>query len=1145
MDLNLKQIFDKPIDRPIDPVIKADDEESILNELEEYVITNEIETNINDFLHEYNNYSNKNGVWISGFFGSGKSHLLKILSLLLENNEIDNNYPSEIITSKIPNNIFLKSEIKKATNIPSKSILFNIDQKAAIISKQEIDALLNVFQSVLDQMCGYSEGYIARLERDLDKKGVFQDFKEEFQKYSINQITWEEGRDIITLELEAVSKAFAIATNQNEALCENIVDTYMKNYKVSIDDFAKQVKEFIDQQGQDFRLNFFVDEVGQFIADNAKLMVNLQTIAESLNTYCKGRAWIIVTAQESLDRVIGDVSSQQANDFSKIMARFDIRMPLTSQNVAEVIQKRLLNKNQTSLPLLKEIYTKESNNFGTLFNFSENSVNFRNFADQENFINSYPFIPYQYELFRESIKGLSEHNKFEGKHRSVGERSMLGVFRDVVLSISNNQIGKLPTFDLMFKGIESALKSKIRTSIGVAENNINNDLAVKILKILFLVKYYRQFKPTVNNLRVLLIDKFNIDFIEFNKSITNALDILEKQTYIRRNNKVYEFLTDEEKDIEEEIKNTEIDISDIRSELSQIIFQRLIKYSKIFDESSGNNYIFAKKIDNQLQGQDHDLKINIITPFFESDSYKNDGLFESFNDDELIIKLPNNDQILKELSIYKKTNKFIIQNNRSGNDKIKISIMEQKGIFNRERMEKIIEETKNLISDSTLIIGDNILEIKNSNYELRLKEACQILVGKVYYNLSILNNYKYKSEDIKNFYISATKGLDTTLPQKEILDFINSRVRNSLRVTIKTIEEKFSGKSYGWSENAILSNIAGLLGCKKIDLNCDGNLIIEEEIFNFLNNSRLRNNIIVQIKEKISSEKTENLKIFFQEFFENLPSSKDPLELADEIKSGLVELNIKLIDYKNQIINFPFLENYKNEFDTIANISKKNTSEIINDLSNQNNLIDIKRKTLDPIIKFIDGNQGKVYSEILIFYKNNKDNFIILNNEKAEAISKILYDHKCFLGNKIPNLKRLKIDIEEELLLKRNKQIEIFVEKFNNISNQINSMPQFKKSGDDKIFKIKKTIEKNIKDIKNTITIHSIKAIYDNFEENILPSLLESIDSNDKQKIITTSTLKIENKKLFLESEQDVIEYIEIFKTAILEQIKFGNKIKI
>ena len=83
-------------------------------------------------------------------------------------------------------------------------------------------------------------------------------------------------------------------------------------------------------------------------------------------------------------------------------------------------------------------------------------------------------------------------------------------------------------------------------------------------------------------------------------------------------------------------------------------------------------------------------------------------------------------------------------------------------------------------------------------------------MGKVYYNLSILNNYKYKSEDIKNFYFNAKKGIDTTPPQKEILDFINFRDRNSLRVTIKTINEKFSCKSYGWSDNAILSNIAGL-----------------------------------------------------------------------------------------------------------------------------------------------------------------------------------------------------------------------------------------------------------------------------------------------------------------------------------------------
>ena len=74
-------------------------------------------------------------------------------------------------------------------------------------------------------------------------------------------------------------------------------------------------------------------------------MTNLQTIAESLATKCRGRAWIIVTAQEDMDKVSGEMSKQQGNDFSKIQARFHTRMKLTSTNVDEVIQKRLLTKN--------------------------------------------------------------------------------------------------------------------------------------------------------------------------------------------------------------------------------------------------------------------------------------------------------------------------------------------------------------------------------------------------------------------------------------------------------------------------------------------------------------------------------------------------------------------------------------------------------------------------------------------------------------------------------------------------------------------------------------------------------------------------------------------------------------------------------
>ena len=103
-------------------------------------------------------------------------------------------------------------------------------------------------------------------------------------------------------------------------------------------------------------------------------MLNLQTIAESLNTFCKGQAWIVVTAKEALEKVVGDISAKQSNDFSKIQARFNIRLPLTSRNVEEVIQKRLLKKKPEIENQLKLIYDRESENFGTLLNFADGSV---------------------------------------------------------------------------------------------------------------------------------------------------------------------------------------------------------------------------------------------------------------------------------------------------------------------------------------------------------------------------------------------------------------------------------------------------------------------------------------------------------------------------------------------------------------------------------------------------------------------------------------------------------------------------------------------------------------------------------------------------------------------------------------------------
>ena len=499
--MTLRTIFNKPVDRPIEGVIKADDEASLRLEIEEYVLTNEVEKRLESFLDAYNNYEGANGVWVSGFFGSGKSHLLKMLALLLENRQINGVPALDLFLPKCGDNEILRGDLKRAVTIPSKSILFNIDQKADVISKTQIDALLAVFVKVFDEMCGYygKQGHIAQFERDLDSHGLYEQFKSAYE--STAGRTWQKGREQALLEAKNIAKAYARVSGGDEASAMGILDKYRSQYRVSIEDFAEQVHAYIKRQSPDFRLNFFVDEVGQYIAENVKLMTNLQTIAESMATKCRGRAWVIVTAQEDMATVVGEMGKQQGNDFSKIQARFANRMKLTSADVAEVIQKRLLMKTEEGARLLSDIYHAQSNNFKTLFDFADGSQTYRNYQDQDHFIHSYPFIPYQFALFQSAIQNLSLHNAFEGKYSSVGERSMLGVFQQVAIQIGDHEIGQLATFDLMFEGIRTALKSNIQRAIIQAEKHLDSPFAIRLLKALFLVKYmtFSGAGPTVGD----------------------------------------------------------------------------------------------------------------------------------------------------------------------------------------------------------------------------------------------------------------------------------------------------------------------------------------------------------------------------------------------------------------------------------------------------------------------------------------------------------------------------------------------------------------------------------------------------------------------------------------------------------------------
>jgi hypothetical protein len=1010
--MKLSAIFEQPVDRPIEGVIKADDEASLRLELVEYILTNEVEKRLEAFLGAYNSYQGANGVWVSGFFGSGKSHLLKMLALLLENREIEGQPALELFLPKCKDNEILRGDLIRAVAIPSKSILFNIDQKADVISKTEFDALLSVFVKVFDEMCGYygKQGHIAQFERHLDSRGSYDAFKAAYQ--SIAGKAWQMGREQALLEAQNIAAAYARVTDEPQTAALGILDKYRSQYRVSIEDFAEQVKAFLDKQAPTFRLNFFVDEVGQYIAENVKLMTNLQTIAESLATKCRGRAWVIVTAQEDMDAVLGEMGRQQSNDFTKIQARFANRMKLTSQDVAEVIQKRLLTKNKAGAELLSGVYHDQVNNFKTLFDFADGSQTYRNFQDQDHFIHSYPFIPYQFSLFQSAIKCLSEKNAFEGKHSSVGERSMLGVFQEVATRIINQDVGRLATFDLMFEGIRTTLKSNIQRSVLQAENNLDNPFAIRLLKTLFLVKYVKEFKPTLRNLCVLMLEGFEQNLLQLRQQVEEALNRLEQETYIQRHGELYEYLTDEEKDVEQEIKNTDVETSDVTAELEKLVFDSVIKTRKIRYDTNGQDYPYARKLDDRLQSREYELAIHVITPFHENAENVSVLQMQSMGRDELLVVIPPDDRLVRDLLMYKRTEKYSKQTMSVTQQEAIKRILTDKGFQNRERYADLQQQVQKLLGKAKLFIAGTEIEIGGEDAQSRIVKGFHELITRVYPNLRMLRGIHYTEADITTCLKHSQEGLFggdvTTLAEseQEVLAFIQSNNRGGIRTTLKSLLERFERKPYGWYYAAILCTLAKLCVRGKVELRTDGNLLEEDDLERAIRNSHGHGNVVLEPQVDFTASQVRSLKEFYADFFDSPPGAGEAKALGKETGIAFQDLRHILTPLAAQVSQYPFLSALTPVLETLKELCGKPYTWYLTELLRQEDaLLDVKEQVIDPIRKFMSGSQKGIFDDARKFVQDQQPNFSYLSGDEPTQLVAALADPECFKGNRVQQLK--------------------------------------------------------------------------------------------------------------------------------------------
>lgn len=1183
----LKALFKKPVDRPIEGVIKADDETSLKIEIEEYVLTHEVEKRLEEFLDAYNNYNGANGVWVSGFFGSGKSHLLKVLAFLLENRKIGDKSTLDLFLPKVAENEIFRGDLNRAVAIPSRSILFNIDQKADIISKTQIDALLSVFMKVFDEMCGYygKQGYIAQFERDLDSRGLYEDFKGCFEKVSEGR-SWQMGRELALLETQNIENAYMKVTGSDESSSKGILNKYRDGYRVSIEDFADQVNAYLNQKSPDFRLNFFVDEVGQYIAENVKLMTNLQTISETLATKCRGRAWVIVTAQEDMEVVVGEMGRRQNNDFSKIQDRFKCRLKLTSADVEDVIQRRLLEKNEEAVTRLTEIYHTQSNNFKTLFNFVDGSQTYQNFQDREHFIRSYPFIPYQFALFQSAIQSLSAHNAFEGKHSSVGERSMLGVFQEVAKGIGNSEIGTLATFDRMFEGIRASLKSSIQSSILQAEKHLGDPYAVRLLKTLFLVKYVKGFKPTVRNLSILMYDRFDQDLPLLKKAVEEAIGLLERETYVQRNGEFFEYLTDEEKDIEQEIRNTEVDTDDLLDEMEKIIFDSLIKDKKIrFSDHHNQSYSFTRKMDDHVSGQTQELTLHIITPL--NVNVGNEVILKSQNmgRDELLAVMPQDARFVQDLLLFKRTEKYIRQNQTGSQKESVKAILNIRAEQNDERGSAVKNRIRSLLGEAVFFVSGQKADIKGEDPQTRIRNGFADLVERTYPNRKMLGNVTYTENELAK-YLAPKRGglaLEDVVPlseaEQEILTQIRMNNQGGIKTSVQGLVDRFEKKPYGWYMAAVLCILGGLHGRNKVEVRSEGNVLEGDELERSLRNAQLRGKLMLYQEVEYSASQIRSLKGFYEEFFSKRTTLSDAKTLAREIQEELKKTSREMDSLLQQSNRYPFLKSLESVQKIVSTLIGKPLSAFPGFLEDQReSLLTLKESIVDPIRVFMNGPQKEIYDHAKDFLHNQKSNMSNLDGDEfAQDFQKIqgaLSDAECFRGDRMQQVKSSLTSLEAKVSSIRSKEVESVRTKVEDLKGRLLKMPDFLELSPERQKQMADPFDHLLRTVENEPLIPVIRDSLRQFEERKYVELLSTMTaptlkiseaipkgeghespgeiSNKKRgevepciAYVRKDSLRISFDKLWLADASDVERYLDSMRDALLKEIHEGKRIQV
>ena len=881
--MQIRNMFAENINRPINGVIKVDQDTAdvIEQEVREYVITRELKKHFISFFDYYSDSFDKPtddiGVWISGFFGSGKSHFLKMLSYILENKPVGTTTTVEMFRKKFEDDPATFMLIDKATRSKTETILFNIDIEGSI--NKDKTAVLRVFAKMFYNHLGFfgENLKVAMLEQYIDQLGKTEEFRRVFEEKKGK--SWVDQRKAF-----AFNGKFIIPTLMEVLdMSEDDAKRWF-NDKTAVDfsiaRLVEDIKTYVSKKPSDFRLLFMIDEVGQYVGTDTDMLLNLQSLTEKIGSECGGKVWVMCTGQEAIDEII----KVRADEFSRIQARFKTRLSLSSSSVDEVIQKRILKKKPDVEKTLEGLYHENDSVLRNLFSFSGSVLDIKGYAGASEFAQDFPFVPYQFIIMQKVFAEIRKHGN-SGKHLSGGERSMLSGFQEAAQKVQDKDEYALVPFFRFYDTVHTFLDSSIRRVIERCEKAADigagiESMDVDVLKLLYLIRYVDDIPANIDNIVILMSDDIRTDKIVLREKVKDSLNRLMSQNYIGRTGETYHFLTDEEQDIQKDINNTVVDTASIVEKIAQMIYADIYQTKKfrhgIYD------FDFDKMVDGVTTGAvTGGMKLRFLT--VATDAVEKSELRLMTESKGQAIVVLSGASYYEALEKAMKIRKFVKQRNVSQLPKSVQDIIrnqqDEAGHYELAAM----EDLKKAITDAAFYIDGEHVEIKSGEAKSRIDQALEYLVSHVYSELELVEkNFSTDADIIEilngNFIAGAEPNRDAAAKVEEYL-IVQDRMK--LPTSMFDVQSRYSAVPYGWREIDIAAVVALLINQQKVTIKYGGATIqpTDPKLPDMLRKKSEVGKTSISKRQVVTAIKMKAVKDLLREYFDvmDVPDDEDSL----------------------------------------------------------------------------------------------------------------------------------------------------------------------------------------------------------------------------------------------------------------------------